>query len=91
MEALLPLEDCVELLQYNLNKTGLLLLASIIAQERYTFSIQPTLMSNIMKALLIGQSILFPEELNPFETSSTPANQSLCQFKIKSSLVIINR
>ena len=74
IEVLSLSDKYLELLQCNSNKTSLLLLTSIAAREQNAFSIQLNLMSNIIKGLLIGQSILFPEGLNPFETLSAPVN-----------------
>jgi len=51
---------------------------------------QPNLISNLLKGLLVGQSVLIPERLIPFETPYAPLHQSLSQFNKKKSIIIID-
>ena len=83
-----PSKNYIELIQYNSTKSGLLLLTTVIAREGVSFWAQPNILSNVMKGFLCAQSVIFPEGLNPFEIPSTPSNQSLSQFNIKTSFFV---
>ena len=63
---------------------------SVAANKRRSSWIQPSMVSNLLKVLIIAQSWLIPEGLNPLETPSTPTNQSLSQFNSKSTSFVVN-
>jgi len=48
------------------------------------------MMSNLLKGLILGQSFIIPEGLIPIETPLAPLEQSLSQFNIQNSSLIIN-
>ena len=52
---------------------------------------QPILISNLLKGLLVSQSMLIPESLTPFEILCAHLYQSLSQFNKKKSTITIDR